>query len=88
MTSIHLHVDAVGGLAGDMFVAALLDLLSAEVDDGLVAQLRSAGVADDVVVASRPHHDGVLQGRRFHVDDPRERQTPSRLLGAATFKHR
>ncbi len=68
----HLHLDPLGGLAGDMFAAALLDLDPALGDD-LLPLLRSVGLADDVGIAVLAHNDGVLQGRRFVVDDPRER---------------
>jgi uncharacterized protein (TIGR00299 family) protein len=68
----HLHLDAVGGAAGDMFAAAMVDL-DPGLMTGLVPLLRSAGLADDVSIGVVDHHDEVFRGRRFIVDDPRER---------------
>ncbi|MDP2341448.1 MAG: LarC family nickel insertion protein [Deltaproteobacteria bacterium] len=84
MSGAHLHLDPLGGIAGDMFAAALIDLEPA-LFDGLVPLLRSVGLADDVAVSLLDHNDGVLQGRRFVVDDPRER-APVRKPGAFVFQ--
>ena len=80
----HLHLDPLGGIAGDMFAAALLDL-DPSLGAGLLSLLRSAGLADDVTVSQIDHNDGILQGRRFIVDDPRER-APRRGAGAFVFQ--
>jgi hypothetical protein len=77
----HLHLDAVGGVAGDMFAAAMVDLWP-ELMAGLEPLLRSAGLADDVVIGVVDHHDEVFRGRRFVVDDPRER---ARRRGPGSF---
>ena len=60
---MHIQLDAVGGVAGDMFVAAMLDAFP-----GLEAGVRAAAAAA-APVESRlvAHNDGVLQGRRFLV---------------------
>ena len=63
---LHLHLDPVGGVAGDMFVAALLDVWP-ELADGAIAAVRAAGLDDDVQIEHRPHRDGVLVGSRFRV---------------------
>ena len=60
----HLHLDALGGVAGDMFAASLLHADPEAAPDvvrhvGAVA----AGVSCRVV----PHDDGVLTGCRFRV---------------------
>jgi len=63
---MHIHLDALGGVAGDMFVAALLDAwpdLAGEVQ----ANLRLAGLDADVHAEPVPHDDGVLTGHRFVV---------------------
>ncbi len=75
----HLHLDPVGGVAGDMFAGALLHLAQhhgLSFADGLVAALRGAGLADDVDVRVVAHKDEVFAGVRFVVDDPRERARP------------
>jgi uncharacterized protein (TIGR00299 family) protein len=73
----HLHLDPTGGIAGDMFAAALLDLEPA-LGDGLVPLLRSAGLNDDVAVDVIEHKDATFRGRRFVVVDPRERTADGR----------
>jgi uncharacterized protein (TIGR00299 family) protein len=59
----HLHLDAIGGIAGDMFVAALLDAEPAHTGACLLAAESVAGVPCRV---SR-HRDAALSGARFHV---------------------
>ncbi len=62
----HLHLDPLGGVAGDMFVAALLDSFPEHQADAIRAAQHLAGVACRLV----PHNDGVLAGARFEVDEP------------------
>lgn len=62
----HIHLDPVGGVAGDMFVAALLDAfpdLKGRVEEALA----QAGLEEDVSAEARPFGDGVLTGTRFLV---------------------
>lgn len=75
---MHLHLDAVGGVAGDMFVASLLDL-APDCAEGAIAATRAAGLDPSVRVAHVPFDDGVLCGSRFvvtlsadeaHAEDP------------------
>jgi uncharacterized protein (TIGR00299 family) protein len=66
---MHLHLDAVGGLAGDMFAAALLDLRP-DLASGAIAAARAAGLAPDVALAHQAFDDGVLTGSRFVVTLP------------------
>jgi uncharacterized protein (TIGR00299 family) protein len=68
----HIHIDPIGGIAGDMFAAALLDAWPA-LADGLVDDLRKAGLASDVAVRVEKVVGEVLAGSRFVVDDPREK---------------
>ena len=65
--TLHAHLDAVGGVAGDMFVAAVLDARP-ELRDGLMAALRMIGAPDDVAFDVRAHDDGTMTGTRFVVD--------------------
>lgn len=63
---VHIHLDAVGGVAGDMFVAAMIDAWP-EHHGYLIELLRHvdiAGVASEVI----DHDDGTLVGRRFVVE--------------------
>lgn len=72
--SRHLHFDLVGGIAGDMTVAALVD---AGADFGeLERRLRASGLPVTDVSLDR-HWRGGLAGARFTVHV--ERQPPSRL---------
>ena len=63
---MHLHLQPVGGIAGDMFAAALLDVRP-ELEPGLHEALRRAGLDGIVSVARIAHDDGVLAGSRFAV---------------------
>lgn len=78
---VHLHLDPLGGVAGDMFAAALSDVDNS-LADGLVPLLRSAGLRDDVTAAFVDHRDEVFVGRRFVVVDPREKNlaVPGRFV--------
>lgn len=65
---MQIHLDALGGMAGDMFAAALLDAFP-EHAEGVAASVRAAsraGVACRLV----SHNDGILQGSRFLVSGP------------------
>ena len=63
------HLDPVGGIAGDMFAAALLDARP-ELADGLRAALDGIGLPPSVTVAIVPHRDAALAGTRFDVSAP------------------
>ncbi len=65
---MHLHLDPLGGIAGDMFAAALIDLrphLAAE----LQAAFDAAGLSGHVRISAPEHRDRVLTGHRFRVDE-------------------
>jgi hypothetical protein len=62
-----IHLDAVGGVAGDMFSAALLDIrpdLWSRCEDAIAAM----GLPKTVRVTRESHDDGALTGSRFLVD--------------------
>lgn len=61
-----VHLDAVGGIAGDMFVAAMLDASPAlwEACERAIAAVEPPA---DVQASIASHSDGVLTGRQFHV---------------------
>ncbi len=65
----HLHLDPLGGIAGDMFAAALLDAFPEHAASVTAAAGCIAGVACRVA----PHRDNALTGSRFVVADPADR---------------
>ena len=67
---MHIHLDAVGGVAGDMFIAAMLDAFP-DLRDGMLAAIRAAGLPPEVHVGFAEHQDHALTGLRFRVIEPR-----------------
>ena len=63
------HLDPVGGIAGDMFAAALLDVRPDLADD-LRATTDALGLPPAVTVAIDRHRDAALAGVRFNVQAP------------------
>ncbi|AYG76768.1 LarC family nickel insertion protein [Rhizobium sp. CCGE532] len=63
---MHIHLDVLGGIAGDMFVAAMLDAWP-ELAGTVQENLRLAGLVEDVQANLLAHDDGVLTGSRFDV---------------------
>lgn len=77
---MHLHLDAIGGVAGDMFVASLTDAFP-DLRPGLSAAVRAAGLPEEIRCAFEVHNDGVLSGSRFRVE------IPERLVGHHAVGH-
>ncbi len=63
---LEFHLDAVGGIAGDMFAAALLDFRP-DLEPGLIAALSLCPLIEGVEFELAGYNDGVLTGRRFSV---------------------
>ncbi len=63
------HLDPVGGIAGDMFAATLLDARP-DLAEGLRAALAGLRLPSSVTVAIEPHRDAALSGTRFDVSAP------------------
>jgi len=78
---MHLHLDPVGGVAGDMFIAAVLDAFP-DLGAGLDTVLCKVGLAPGARGALIAHNDGILSGRRFELNLPAEVVPPGsvRLL--------
>ncbi|MCP5028238.1 MAG: LarC family nickel insertion protein [Actinomycetia bacterium] len=62
---MHLHLDPVGGLAGDMFVAALIDTFP-HLEPEVLAAVAALGI-ESVDIEVLAHSDGTLTGRRVRV---------------------
>ena len=67
----HIHLDLVGGMAGDMFIAALSDARP-DLVEGLLQNLDSLSVPADVSFSLNVFHDGILQGKQFDTSESRE----------------
>ena len=63
-----IHLDAVGGVAGDMFSAALLDIRP-DLWPRCEAAIAAMNLSDRTRVTRELYGDGVLTGSRFRVDD-------------------
>ena len=70
-----IHLDAIGGVAGDMFIAAVLDAFP-DLRDGMLNAIRASGLPDDVEVTVNQHADHALTGLRFVVDEGRHLHAP------------
>ena len=63
---MHLHLDPVGGVAGDMFAAALIDLDPEAVPE-LERAFEDGGLSSWVTISAHRHSDLALAGHRFQV---------------------
>ena len=69
MAVAHVHLDPLGGVAGDMFLAALLDAFPEHAEDTFAA-MRAAGLPDRWQARLVRHDDGVLSGHRVLIEAP------------------
>lgn len=72
---MHYHVDPVGGIAGDMFAAAMLDL-HPEWEASLQEAFEASGLGRYVRVNAEAHRDHTLGGRRFQVSERNVHEAP------------
>ena len=63
---MHIHLDPVGGISGDMFAGAILDMRP-DLEPGLVAALAALGLERAITVRRVDRTDGVLAGSGFDV---------------------
>ncbi len=68
MSLKHIHLDAVGGVAGDMFIAAVLNAFP-ELREGMVAAIRAAGLPRDIGMDIEEHRDHALTGLKFAISE-------------------
>ncbi len=63
-----VHLDPVGGISGDMFLAAVLDC-HPEWAGELPGVLASLGLGDKLRLDHKPHDDGILSGSRVRIEE-------------------
>ena len=66
---MHYHLDPVGGIAGDMFAAAMLDR-HRDWQGELTDAIANSGLKGGLKVQVVTHTDGILSGHRFLVTEP------------------
>ncbi|SEI01012.1 hypothetical protein SAMN02799636_04902 [Methylobacterium sp. 275MFSha3.1] len=81
---MHIHLDALGGVAGDMFAAALLDAFP-EHRAGVSASVRAVDAR--IACAVSAHNDGILTGARFTVSAPVSEPAPHRHAHTGHHDH-
>lgn len=86
MSRLHIHLDAIGGVAGDMFIAAICAAFP-ELRTGMLAALQRVGLPPDVQCWFAEHADHALAGLRFLVHDPRHEAQRGAYVGAAHPPH-
>lgn len=77
MPARRIHLDPIGGLAGDMFAAAVVDAMPA-LALPLLAMLRGLGLPDGVSARFDECRAGGLKGLRFVVEGAQELPQPGR----------
>ncbi len=64
--TFHLHLDCLGGLAGDMFLAAMIDVRP-DCRQTIADAIAAMDGPEKLGFAAEPHDDGVFAGHRFKV---------------------
>ena len=63
----HIHLEAVGGIAGDMFIGAVLDARP-DLAQGLQKVLKELAMLPSFIETKvEPFNDGIIQGTKFDV---------------------
>ena len=65
---LSIHLDAVGGISGDMFASAFLDL-NPELMVAIKESVDEMRLGNELRVENKAFSDGVLKGQRFLVDE-------------------
>ena len=68
---IHIHLDPLGGLSGDMFLAAVLDTWP-DMLEGTVEAMRAAGLPNNWLIDYVAAKDHGLTGSRLNIIPPKE----------------
>jgi uncharacterized protein (TIGR00299 family) protein len=83
---VRIHLDPLGGIAGDMFIAAILDAFP-DLTEGLLATLRALEMPSGIGIAVHAHRDGTFAGRRFAVTGVEAVSQATRQHGEASGHH-
>lgn len=80
---MRIHLDPVGGVSGDMFLAAVLDTFP-ELEDGFQSVLRAIGFEHKVLVKRNDFNNSILTGSQMDI---RELKAAERSSGATEHQH-
>ena len=65
---MHIHLDPVGGIAGDMFIAAMLDCCPA-LTKGIESVLVAANLDSRLRIEPKAHSNGILCGTQLEITE-------------------